>query len=832
MPGPNNNKRRHFILQETSKALPYISHSAGGGDKPQIPDLPRGQHGNALLAQIQSLKPLAEEAKRFQQAEALTSGLGLQVQFCSFPDIELAFEKLAREASGIELLNTKAGDHHTYATVFVPDGKLDRFEQMIADYLADKKDKNGRPRDNKGLLNTIQAIRAAEIQALWTDDYQLLPSNQDEAFWWEAWLPVRNERAKVVEDFRTLARGMGLTLSTTTVDFPERTVILMFGSQRQLSHSVAALNCVAELRRAKETAEFFDALPIQEQYEWIQELQARLTFPEDADSVPRVCILDTGVNRGHPLLSPLMKTEDLYAVHPDWGVDDSEGHGTELAGLTAFGNLTIAMDSPQSVEVLHRLESVKLLRIRGDNAGTREHHAALFTDAIAQPEIVNPNRPRIFSSAVTTADNRDRGRPSAWSAKIDALAADTDGNGAFPRLIVLSAGNSTDINGLLDYPYCCSTELIHDPGQAWNGLTVGAYTELDQIVEADAQHYTPLAQKGGISPLTSTSATWEKAWPIKPDVVFEGGNVGYDKLGAAQITSLSLLTTGHQPQQRLLTWTNATSAACALCARMAAQLMAAYPELRPDTIRALIVHSAEWTENMREMFLPAKPKVPTKNDYLKLTQHCGFGVPNLERALWSAGNSLTLVAEDEIHPFRKKGSDIKTRDMKLHTLPWPKEELEALGDVPVEMRVTLSYFIEPNPSARGAQSKYHYASHRLRFDVRRSLEPIDDFIARINAASETGDKQGNAKDPDWLLGEKNRTKGSIHTDVWRGTAADLANRGFLAIYPANGWWRTRPKQRRYNLPAKYSLIVSISTPEVGVDLYAVVESVVKTTVEV
>ncbi|MDY6929921.1 MAG: S8 family serine peptidase [Pseudomonadota bacterium] len=161
------------------------------------------------------------------------------------------------------------------------------------------------------------------------------------------------------------------------------------------------------------------------------------------------------------------------------------------------------------------------------------------------------------------------------------------------------------------------------------------------------------------------------------------------------------LTTGHQPQQRLLTWTNATSAACALCARMAAQLMAAYPELRPDTIRALIVHSAEWTENMREMFLPAKPKVPTKNDYLKLTQHCGFGVPNLERALWSAGNSLTLVAEDEIHPFRKKGSDIKTRDMKLHTLPWPKDELEALGDVPVEMRVTLSYF-RTKPISQGS----------------------------------------------------------------------------------------------------------------------------------
>lgn len=36
-----------------------------------------------------------------------------------------------------------------------------------------------------------------------------------------------------------------------------------------------------------------------------------------------------------------------------------------------------------------------------------------------------------------------------------------------------------------------------------------------------------------------------------------------------------------------------------------------------------------------------------------------------------------------------------TRDMNLHSLPWPKDELEALQDTPVEMRITLSYFIEP-----------------------------------------------------------------------------------------------------------------------------------------
>ena len=69
------------------------------------------------------------------------------------------------------------------------------------------------------------------------------------------------------------------------------------------------------------------------------------------------------------------------------------------------------------------------------------------------------------------------------------------------------------------------------------------------------------------------------------------------------------------------------------------------------------------------------------------------------------------------------------------------------------------------------------------------------------------------------MGDRQRHRGSVHKDIWRGTAAALANRGFIAVYPAKGWWRTRPAQERYDLPARYSLIVSIRTPETDVDLY-------------
>ena len=38
------------------------------------------------------------------------------------------------------------------------------------------------------------------------------------------------------------------------------------------------------------------------------------------------------------------------------------------------------------------------------------------------------------------------------------------------------------------------------------------------------------------------------------------------------------------------------------------------------------------------------------------------------------------------------------------------------------MRVTLSYFIDPSPGARGWTTRYGYESHGLRFAVRNQLE--------------------------------------------------------------------------------------------------------------
>jgi hypothetical protein len=823
MPDQLQAKRPHFILRDTSQAVEFKAHSAGGGSTRSVPTLPRQQHGASLRDQVENLKPAAAEAVQGQRDLQLESGLGLQIQFSSQPDVELAFESLANETRNIELLSVRREGNQTFANVFVPDGKLAHFEKYISDYLEEKKDSRGQARDHRKLLDAIESIRTAEIRALWTDAPELLPDDLATAFWWEVWLPVRGagQRQVVVEDFKKLAQLAECVVSDKQVNFPERTVLLMYGSQQQFSRSVMTLNCVAELRYAKETAEFFDGMGISEQREWADDLLRRAQLRPSGDTAPRVCLLDSGVTRAHPLLEPLMDASDLHTVEPAWGVDDEANHGTGLAGLAAYGDLTDALASADSINVPHRLESVKLIPAEGANEGDARHHAYLFMEGVARPEISAPNRSRVFASAVTASDYRDRGRPSSWSAAVDSLAADTDGVGESPRLFVLSAGNTRDPNAWAGYPDSLSTNLVHDPGQAWNAITVGAFT--DKIDTEGHPSLKPVAEAGGLSPFTTTTRTWDRAWPLKPEVVLEGGNAAKDELGAVGMASLNLLTTHNQPLDRLFTTSNATSAASALCAGMAAQIMAAYPHLRPETVRALLVHSAQWSEAMRGMFLPA---APNKDDYVHLIRHCGWGTPDLNRALWSAGDSLTLLVEDVVHPYAKvQGKGIVTRDMNLHSLPWPKDELEALQDTPVEMRITLSYFIEPNPSARGVASKYHYPSHRLRFDVQRPLDAsTENFVARVNAAAQREDEGDpvNPSDPNWLLGERQRHRGSLHQDVWKGTAADLASRGFIAVYPSAGWWRTRPALERYGLPARYSLVVSIQTQQTDVDLYAAI----------
>lgn len=134
MPDQPQAKRPHFILRDTSRAVGFKARSTPVPWE-DIPAQPRQLHGASLQGQIDKLKPAAVEAARVQQDLQLESGLGLQIQFTSQPDVALAFESLANATKRIELLSVRQEGNRTLANVFVPDGGLAHFEQYVADYL-------------------------------------------------------------------------------------------------------------------------------------------------------------------------------------------------------------------------------------------------------------------------------------------------------------------------------------------------------------------------------------------------------------------------------------------------------------------------------------------------------------------------------------------------------------------------------------------------------------------------------------------------------------------------------------------------------------------------
>ena len=824
-------KLPHLLIEGFTETERY-RRPGSGRDRFTPPVRNRSSHGSMLREQLATVKQHSDLRKDSEGEDFR----GIQVEFESFPAIELAVRSLARERSGIELLNVRheeavdaAGgtvpEKRTLATVFVPDGKLGHFDKTIRAYLTEKKDSRGKPRDHRRLVDAIQAIRIATLRSLWTGRPERFPRDEDQPVWWEAWLLTPDKPEMVLARVRELASAAGVHLADGAVLFPERTVVLLKASLGLLRDAFPLVTEIAELRSPAETAEVFDSMTASEQAEWMLELLERTSFQGTHDA-PHICLLDTGVNRGHQLISPALSVADLHTVNPGWGVEDQAGHGTRMAGLALMGDLAPVLASTNAIQLRHRLESVKILPLSQTSSGGPDLHGHLTSEAIARPEITAPARTRVFAMAVSARNPGGRGRPSAWSATIDRLAAGAEHASSPPRLFSISSGKSHAEADRNSYPDILDTATIQDPGQAWNALTIGAYTELDQVPVGQAPGATAIAPHGALSPFTMTSVTWQRTWPTKPDVVFEGGNRAQDGLSAFTMPGLGLLTTNHQPQSRLFTTATGTSPATALAARMAAQVIAEYPEYWPETIRGLVVHAADWTPQMRKMYLP-RGKASNKVDYRLLLRRCGFGVPALDTALWSASNSLSLVAQRQMQPFRREpGKEPTANEMHLHRLPWPTAALESLGGVEVEMRVTLSYFIEPNPSTRG-RSRYLYESHGLRFDLRRPTESLDEFRSRVNLlARSEGYEADSSGDPNWLIGVNERSRGSVHSDIWRGSAVELANRGIVAVFPVTGWWKTRTRLRRYNANTRYSLIVSIRAPETETDLYAEVSTLI------
>lgn len=839
-------RKDHIIVRGRPVSEDFSPSGSGRRDNNHHVPENRAQHGEMLTqAYAQALHEQHDHADD-----------GFRLSFSAFPDEDLPLQSLEYTgAKPVRLLSSRvtasgSGDdvqRTVHATVYVPAGREGYLSNKLRTYARTAADASGDKPKHAALVDRIASIRSAQLRDLWTDDSDF-PADEDTRQWWEVWLG--NAQPDTVKLFQSFVERNELRTSGHYLGFADRSVILVEATARQLGSDDTLLGILAELRRPHGTAGFIERLEPSEQREWADDILLRMA--PASDDAPTVCVLDKGVQREHPLLIGSLSKKDVLSARPDsddqnWSptpppyAQGDNVHGTEMAGLALYGDVDEAVRSTGPIMLDHRLESVRILPIRGQNEPT--HYAditASATDVVEQHP--QADHQRTYMMAVTSPEHEGStyslGQPTSWSAAIDALSFgqslrydESDRHFAVlsrrpedrrPRLFVVSAGN-IDIKNP-DYssenPHDQSdVEPVGDPAQAWNALTVGAYANDDRIpAREDCVGYRPLSPAGDLLATSRTSVMFDRGkWPIKPDVVAPGGNYIAQPGGMPDsIPELGILTTRFfSAGTGLFTVTMDTSAATAQVAAIAARIQAKYPHLRPETVRALIVHSAEWTPEMRRQFA---------EDSDTCLRRYGMGVPNAERALYSASNSTTLIAEDVIHPYwmDHESGNYKSREMNIHRLPWPEESLEALGNQKVRLRLTLSYFIEPNPSRRGWNGRYAYPSFGLRFALQRRNETLQQFRSRINdKVKDSGTSKPVSRDSDhFILSDKQEhSPGSIRSCIWEGPAIDIAQTNAVAIMPTYGWWKDRHQFDQSDAGVHYSLVMSLQTEATDVDFW-------------
>lgn len=796
----------------------------------------RVAHVNRLTAELGAAVNLGVARSAAQAVEVQGTVRGVYIEFDSIPELALEFEKLdSKRANDPHLVSVRSEVRPQgsveRAVVWIPEGRQSVFLRKFERYAQTAEDEKPKQRY---LVERIDAIRLATLRSLWTDDIALFPQ-EGPAVQWELWL--RRSAGGELDRLHQFAAGAGVTLSTHVLSFEDRIVTIAEATPLQLARSLDSLSDLAELRMPRALSTWFVDLESTLQAQAATELSGRVDVALEGS--PSVAILDTGVHQPHQLLNGSLRPEDCHRHNDAWRLDDEIGHGTQLAGLALYGSVAQALTSGVDVPLSHGLESVRIIPPQPAQ-NPPQLYAAITADAVSRLEIQAAGRPRVHLLATTAVAPAQpvplattTGQPTSWSAAVDALSVGLGVIGAgeavaflreepgHPRLFVVAVGNVRQDEWEVDHLIRSDLSTVEEPAQAWNSLSVGAFTELTAIAQPAFDGWQAIAAVGELSPLSRTSVSFNRSWPVKPDVVLEGGNVAVspDHTEFDTPEDIRLLTTRTLAvTNRPFTTTNATSAATAQAAFMAAALAARYPTFWPETIRALMVHSAEWTDQMLTHFDVAT----TRSAADELRRRYGMGVPSLERALLSASDAVTMVVEDLIHPF----DNGQIREMHVHALPWPTEVLADMGATDVTLRITLSYFIEPNPGRRGWVQRYAYPSHGLRFDLKRPTETLEDFRRRLNLKARpivNGKPVKHAPAADrgrWTFGPDLRTVGSLHTDIWKGSAADLAARGAVVVYPVGGWWKERPDLDHSAAGARYSLVISLESPEVEVDLYA------------
>ena len=406
-------------------------------------------------------------------------------------------------------------------------------------------------------------------------------------------------------------------------------------------------------------------------------------------NAPTIGILDTGI-ADNPVLRPILCDDGIDVTstlnHPYEVLCD---HGTTVACLASFGN-SFFNNSDYNLTADAKVFSIKI----------QEGEEGCINLKGIKDAIIRANQEfgiRIFNLSMSGGSKNYNSDISTYAFLLDKLSYDLD------ILIFISAGNlptediremvniwmdsstSTEIRTFLQFPnhfynpyidledttvYDCECINLSEPAESMNNITVGAIA--DNLSGKDKEHkglslgkqfpafYT---RKFYIDYSGKINNTGFKKNQInrnifKPDIVMPGGDV-LDKDAGMQVIGINC---GQLDYIKSV----GTSYAAPLAANLASKILRIYPNLRSQTIKALLINSSQeidprylndcienlkWKENHSYPNVDQSEK--TKLSKLYKAEHLshnisGHGTPDIEKCLYSDDKRVTFIIEDDI----------------------------------------------------------------------------------------------------------------------------------------------------------------------------------------
>jgi hypothetical protein len=404
-----------------------------------------------------------------------------------------------------------------------------------------------------------------------------------------------------------------------------------------------------------------------------------------AAEAPLLGVIDSGVSGAHPLIGPaLYEATTLLPGLADGA--DGIGHGTAVAGIALHG------PTDEWLQASGLAPFARLLSIRVLNDNNEFPDARLWVNALLEAvEHAAERGCRIINISIGDRDGAmvDR-RATRVAALLDQVARERGlvlivptGNVEDPREYV-PVGPDARVDFVRAALASDATTLL-DPAPAALALTVGGLGADGSLKLGEY----PL----GIAdaPSANTRRGPGIARGIKPELAAPAGTVSTsDHLGFPDRNPLKLVVLSHEPDE-LFTRARGTSFAAPVIARVATAVQAQYPDASSPLIRALVLQASAAVP-FDEALLPAGTEATRLRSRVHMVGH---GTPTVDRARFSRGDRVVLVAE----------GTLEVDKVVLYEFPLPASFFETGGLRTIDLAVCF------DPLTR--YRRKHYTGSRL-----------------------------------------------------------------------------------------------------------------------